>query len=152
MAPVLKGPCFLVAGGLQIDGSEIASVSATEIESACDVIDKEARPSCVSACRNWHHTKRKNTLKGRPCSCDQLSFCPHRFQPQTGRTRRFDTAIETTTPRRRMFQGRGSHRPLGARERYHSQCLPSQVCKEDRLRLPENSACITPKMPCVHHE
>ncbi|KAF8438026.1 hydantoinase [Boletus edulis BED1] len=37
----LKGPCFLVSGGLQIDGSEISTVNATEIESACDRIDKE---------------------------------------------------------------------------------------------------------------
>jgi N-methylhydantoinase A/oxoprolinase/acetone carboxylase beta subunit len=38
---ILKGPCFLVSGGLQIDGSEIASVNATEIESACHKIDQE---------------------------------------------------------------------------------------------------------------
>jgi hypothetical protein len=148
--PVLKGPCFLVSGGLQIDGSEIASVNATEIESACHKIDQEARLvyqlTVISAVLNV------NTLKGRPCSCDHLGFCPHRFQPQTGRARRFDTASETTTPQRRVFQGRGSHWPLGTRERYHSQCLASQVCKEDRHRLPESSTCITPKMPCVHLE
>lgn len=96
--------------------------------------------------------KRKTSLKGHPCSCDHLGFCPHRFQSQTGRTRRFDTESKTTTPQHSVFQGRGSHRPLGTRERYHPQCLASQVCKEDRHRLPENSTCITPKMPCVHHE
>ncbi|KAH0826673.1 hydantoinase [Lanmaoa asiatica] len=42
---ILKGPCFLVSGGLQIDGSEIATVNATEIESTCHKIDKEARLS-----------------------------------------------------------------------------------------------------------
>lgn len=75
--PVLKGPCFLVSGGLQIDGSEIAGIDAAEIESACDMIDKEARPSCVSACRNRHRSKRKTTLTGHPRCCDHLGFCPY---------------------------------------------------------------------------
>jgi len=38
---VLEGPCFLVSGGLQIDGSEIASVIATEIESTCEKIEEQ---------------------------------------------------------------------------------------------------------------
>ncbi|KAG9313373.1 hydantoinase [Chiua virens] len=46
---ILKGPCFLVSGGLQIDGSEIATVDPSEIASACDTIDKEARPSDIRA-------------------------------------------------------------------------------------------------------
>lgn len=36
----LQGPCFLVSGGLQIDGSEISSVDPCEIESACKEIAK----------------------------------------------------------------------------------------------------------------
>ncbi|KAF9225738.1 hydantoinase [Gyrodon lividus] len=39
---LLQGPCFLVSGGLQIDGSEIASVIVTEIESACEKIEEQA--------------------------------------------------------------------------------------------------------------
>lgn len=97
-------------------------------------------------------TKRKNTPKGRPCTCDHLGLCAHRLHPETGRTRRFDRASKTTTPQRRVFQGCGSHWPPGTRERYHSQRLASQVCQEDRRRLPEISTCITPNMPCVYHE
>ncbi|KIJ62134.1 hypothetical protein HYDPIDRAFT_189204 [Hydnomerulius pinastri MD-312] len=40
---LLEGPCFLVSGGLQIDGSEIASVDTAEIESACEEISRQAR-------------------------------------------------------------------------------------------------------------
>ncbi|KAF8839162.1 putative hydantoinase [Paxillus ammoniavirescens] len=39
---LLEGPCFLVSGGLQIDGSEIASVIVGEIESTCEKIKEQA--------------------------------------------------------------------------------------------------------------
>ncbi|KAH7886988.1 hydantoinase [Phlebopus sp. FC_14] len=38
---LLEGPCFLVSGGLQIDGSEIATVDTTEIETACTEIERQ---------------------------------------------------------------------------------------------------------------
>ncbi|KAG1730811.1 hydantoinase [Suillus paluster] len=38
---LLEGPHFLLSGGLQIDGSEIASVVLTQVESACDEIKRQ---------------------------------------------------------------------------------------------------------------
>lgn len=38
---LLEGPHFLLSGGLQIDGSEIASVVVAQVESACDEIDRQ---------------------------------------------------------------------------------------------------------------
>lgn len=38
---LLEGPHFLLSGGLQIDGSEIASVVVAQVESACDEINRQ---------------------------------------------------------------------------------------------------------------
>ncbi|KAG6333941.1 hypothetical protein ID866_5152 [Astraeus odoratus] len=47
---LLEGPCFLVSGGLQIDGSEIAPVQPSEIESACrEIVQTGIRVVVVSA-------------------------------------------------------------------------------------------------------
>ncbi|KAG2143055.1 hydantoinase [Suillus clintonianus] len=38
---LLEGPHFLLSGGLQIDGSEIASIVVAQVESACDEINRQ---------------------------------------------------------------------------------------------------------------
>ncbi|KAH9918334.1 Hydantoinase/oxoprolinase-domain-containing protein, partial [Amylocystis lapponica] len=38
---ILEGPCFMLSGGLQIDGSEISSVDPKEVEDACLEIKKQ---------------------------------------------------------------------------------------------------------------
>ncbi|KAI6148587.1 hydantoinase [Pisolithus tinctorius] len=44
---LLQGPCFLVSGGLQIDGSEISPVNTSEIEAACKEIAKSDTSAVV---------------------------------------------------------------------------------------------------------
>lgn len=40
---VVEGPSFFVDGGLQIDGSAIASVNEQEVVEACKAIEAEVR-------------------------------------------------------------------------------------------------------------
>jgi DUF917 family protein len=47
LSTVLEGPHFLLSGGLQIDGSEIASVVVAQVESACDEINRQGIQAVV---------------------------------------------------------------------------------------------------------
>jgi len=44
---VLQGPHFLLSGGLQIDGSEIAPIVAAQLENACDEIDRQVQKTMM---------------------------------------------------------------------------------------------------------
>lgn len=70
---VLEGPHFLLSGGLQIDGSEIASINAAQVEDACGEIKRQVQKMIMSVSLQLRWSA------GYPRSCRVFRVRPYRL-------------------------------------------------------------------------